>query len=298
MGLSRDQLIDNCIDTILTRAEKIEVKTEEERTKTICEVIEQYQKMMSMEKEPFTADEVNRITRTVEYELSVTMDPGSELLSKDYVPWYFERKNQIVSCFWNRYRKLLAKKLPLKVMGELDVSTSKIVDYAGDPKIEGKYQRRGLVVGDVQSGKTNCYLGTICKALDAGYNRVIILTGTTNSLRVQTQMRVDEAVTGYDSNPEKHKELIGVGLIKIEGCGRPQINATTSVVSDFSINYVPTSSGNSNPSILVIKKNTKVLENVINWLNVPQNKDSSGLINESLLLIDDEADNAEGEKRL
>lgn len=287
MGLSRDQLIDNCIDTIQTRAAKKGVKTEEERTQAIREGIELYQDMMSMD-DPFTTEEIDQITRAVEYNLSVTMDSGSALLSKDYVPWYFERKNQIPSRFWDRYRKMLAKKLPFKVMGELDVSTSKIVDYAGDPKIDGKFQRRGLVVGDVQSGKTNCYLGVICKAIDAGYDRVIILTGTTNSLRIQTQMRVDEGVTGYNSDPQKHKEPIGVGLIN----GRLAISATTSVVSDFSVKYVPTSSGNSSPSILVIKKNTKVLENVINWLDVPQNKDSSGLINESLLLIDDEADNA------
>lgn len=287
MGPSRDQLIDNCIDTIQTRAAKKGVKTEEERTEAIREGIELYQDMMSMDN-PFSAEEIDQITRAVEYNLSVTMDSGSALLSKDHVPWYFERKNQIPSRFWDRYRKMLAKKLPFKVMGELDVSTSKIVDYAGDPKIDGKFQRRGLVVGDVQSGKTNCYLGVICKAIDAGYDRVIILTGTTNSLRIQTQMRVDEGVTGYNSDPQKHKEPIGVGQIN----GRLAISATTSVVSDFSVKYVPTSSGNSSPSILVIKKNTKVLENVINWLDVPQNKDTSGLINESLLLIDDEADNA------
>jgi len=283
----RDTLINNCIDTIQTKAAMNGVKTEEERTKAIREGIEQYQNLMSMSI-PFTDEEKEKITRAVEYNLSVTMDSGSALLSKDYVPWYFERKNQIPSRFWDRYRKFLSKKLPFKVMGELDISTSKIVDYAGDPTIDGIFQRRGLVVGDVQSGKTNCYLGVTCKAIDAGYNRIIILTGTTNSLRIQTQMRVDEGVTGYNSDPHKHKELIGVGLIN----NRLPINATTSVVSDFSVNYVPTSSSNSSPSILVIKKNTKVLENVINWLNVPQNKDQTGIINESLLLIDDEADNA------
>lgn len=287
MGLTRDQLITNCIDTIQTMAANKGVRTEEERAEAIRQGIELYQTMMALET-PFTAEEKTQISRAVEYSLSVTMDSGSALLSEDYVPWYFERKNQIPSRFWDRYRKFLAKKLPFKVMGELDVSTSKIVDYAGDPELNGKFQRRGLVVGDVQSGKTNCYLGVACKAIDAGYDRVIILTGTTNSLRVQTQMRVDEGVTGYNSDPQKHKELIGVGLIN----SRLSISATTSVVSDFSVKYVPTSSGNSSPSILAIKKNTKVLENVINWLDVPQNKDSSGFINESLLLIDDEADNA------
>ena len=98
MGL-RDQLIDNCIDTIQTRAAKKGVRTEEERTAAIREGIELYQDMMSLD-EPFTDEEISQITRTVEYNLSVTMDSGSELLSKDYVPWYFERKNQIPSRFW------------------------------------------------------------------------------------------------------------------------------------------------------------------------------------------------------
>ncbi len=287
MGLSRDQLINYCIDTIQTMAANRGVRTEEERTQVIRDGVELCQGIMSMD-DPFTPEEIKQITRTVEYNLSVTMDSGSALLSKDYVPWYFERKNQIPFRFWDRYRKFLSQKLPLRVMGELDLSTSKIVDYAGDPKIEGRFQRRGLVVGDVQSGKTNCYLGVTCKAIDAGYDRIIILTGTTNSLRVQTQMRVDEGVTGYNSDPQKHKELIGVGLIN----SQLSISAITSVVSDFSVKYVPTSSGNSSPSILVIKKNTKVLKNVFDWLNVPQNKDASGSINQSLLLIDDEADNA------
>ena len=231
MGLSRDQLIDNCIDTIQTMATNKGVKTEEERSKVIHEGINLYQNMVAIS-DPFTFEEIDQITRAIEYNLSVTMESGSTLLSKDHVPWYFERKNQILSRFWDRYRKYLSKKLPFKVMGELDISTSKIVDYAGDPKIEGRFQRRGLVVGDVQSGKTNCYLGAICKAIDAGYDRIIILTGTTNSLRIQTQMRVDESVTGYNSDPRKHKELVGVGLIN----NHLSISAITSVESDFSIN--------------------------------------------------------------
>ena len=283
----REQYITTCIETIITKAMNDGVSTEEERTKLINETIEKFQSFMGMN-EPFTSDEIARITRAVEYSLSVSMEPGSALLSTDYVPWYFERKNQIVSKFWDRYRKHLSKKLPAKVMAELDVSSSKIVDYAGDPVTQGTFQRRGLVVGDVQSGKTNNYLGVTCKALDAGYNYVIILTGITNSLRIQTQMRVDEGVTGFNSDPEKWKELLGVGLIN----KRLQITTITNIKSDFSSEYVPTNSGSTGPVILVIKKNVTILENVYNWLNTPLNKNSSGIIDKSLLLIDDEADNA------
>lgn len=152
MAVDREQHIVNCISMIMTKAEAVGVKTEEERTKVIDEVVGFYQANMPIEGGPFTEEEMDRITRDIEYSLSVTMSSGSALLAKDYKPWYFERKNQIVSRFWDRYRKYLSKKLPFKVMGELDITTSKIIDYAGDPTIEGLFQRRGLVVGDVQSG--------------------------------------------------------------------------------------------------------------------------------------------------
>lgn len=286
MAIDREQYIVNCISTIMTKADTVGVKTEEERTKVIDEIVGFYQTIVVGG--PFTQEERDRITRDVEYSLSVTMSSGSALLAKDYKPWYFERKNQIVSRFWNRYRKYLSKRLPYKVMGELDITTSKIIDYAGDPTIEGLFQRRGLVVGDVQSGKTNCYLGVTCRAIDAGYDYIIILTGTTNSLRIQTQMRVDEGVTGFNSDPEKIKELLGVGL---EGERLP-INTITNIESDFRVVFVPTNSASSGPSILVVKKNVTILDNIYNWLDTPLNKDPSGLINKSLLLIDDEADYA------
>ncbi len=40
-------------------------------------------------------------------------------------------------------------------------------------------QRRGLIIGDVQSGKTINYSGIICKAVDAGFPNSHFLTGTT-----------------------------------------------------------------------------------------------------------------------
>ena len=45
--------------------------------------------------------------------------------------------------------------------------------------------KRGLIIGDVQSGKTSTYIGFICKAADAGYRVFILLTGTIESLRRQ-----------------------------------------------------------------------------------------------------------------
>ena len=68
-----------------------------------------------------------------------------------------------------------------------------------DPERPGKWQSRGLVIGDVQSGKTTNFIGLINKAIDAGYKIIIILSGLHNSLRSQTQKRFEEGVTGFNT---------------------------------------------------------------------------------------------------
>ena len=60
-----------------------------------------------------------------------------------------------------------------------------------DPNRDGPWDRRGLVVGHVQFGKTANYAGLASKAADAGYKLIIILAGMHNALRQQTQRRMD-----------------------------------------------------------------------------------------------------------
>ncbi|NWM19974.1 endonuclease, partial [Escherichia coli] len=77
------------------------------------------------------------------------------------------------------------------------------------------FNRRGMVVGDVQSGKTGNYTGLVCKAVDAGYKVIIVLTGMNNNLRSQTQIRLDEGFIGKISVPmdEATSRFVGVGEI-------------------------------------------------------------------------------------
>ena len=76
----------------------------------------------------------------------------------------------------------------------------------GNPQDElGKQRvRYGLVIGDVQSGKTSTYGGLICKAADAGTKVVILLAGQTESLRQQTQERMEEDIIGYTIRIDSH----------------------------------------------------------------------------------------------
>lgn len=75
----------------------------------------------------------------------------------------------------------------------IDETSTEIVSYLGDPS-QAEFSCRGLVVGFVQSGKTANMTAVIAKAVDSGYNLIIVLGGVTNKLRAQTQRRLEKDV--------------------------------------------------------------------------------------------------------
>jgi hypothetical protein len=93
-------------------------------------------------------------------------------------------------------------------------SSAEVVGALADPR-RTAFSHKGLVVGYVQSGKTANMTAVIAKAVDAGYNMVILLAGVTNKLRAQTQRRIDTDIrarfphlwVGYTSaNIEKDED--------------------------------------------------------------------------------------------
>src|SRR5206468_3300364 len=66
--------------------------------------------------------------------------------------------------YWQRYREWLERKLSFKAVEALDKSTDRVLELLEDPTRDGSWDRRGLVVGHVQSGKTAHYTGLISKA--------------------------------------------------------------------------------------------------------------------------------------
>jgi len=118
--------------------------------------------------------------------------------------------------YWRRYQQWQEDNLPWEALEGIDKSTDYILGQLEDPKRAGAWDRRGLVVGHVQSGKTGNYTGLICKAADAGYKIIIVLAGMHNNLRSQTQMRLDEGFLGYETSPFEERsshKIIGVGKI-------------------------------------------------------------------------------------
>lgn len=168
--------------------------------------------------------------------------------------------------------------------------TGKILGLLQNPHEGESWDRRGLVIGHVQSGKTANYTGLIAKAADAGYRFIIVIAGIHNNLRKQTQERIDEAFIGRSSDPDDRKN-IGVGLNK----DYPHPATLTTVVGDF--NKQTASQGLkiadiNKPVILVIKKNVTTLTALYKWL-FELNATGNGLILDiPMLMIDDEADNA------
>lgn len=238
-------------------------------------------------------EDLNIISTRIKAVYSIYQEEGSVILGDyehDY-EWYntLKQQNNFEEFYWNRYKSYLSNKLFGNVIDTLDKDTTKITSYLGNPREEGTaFSIRGLVVGDVQSGKTSNYLGLITKAADAGYKVIFILTGTIESLRKQTQIRIEEGFIGYDSI---NGEDVGVG----RGTKTPK--AFTSRDKDFRITNSQNTTYKINefsnePMVFVVKKNVSVLKTIYNSFKKINTTTQYEKINSSLLLIDDEADNA------
>ena len=241
-----------------------------------------------------TDSEAETIKKSILAIFSHHLDMGTMITDNSQEPWYMASTAGIDMFYSKRNRKYLLQYRGLSddVVAKLDSITDTIMDGFGDPKKES-FARRGLVMGDVQSGKTNTYARLCCKAVDVGYKMIILLSGTLESLRRQTQGRMDEGLVGKDSAvfiKKNASEPIGVGKIN---CDKDEFYVFTHTESDFkektaeALNIPITDL--KNPLLLVIKKNAKIINNLANWLETHNNH---GLIKSPLLLIDDEADNA------
>ena len=225
------------------------------------------------------------------------------ILSDDVEPWLNDAKANINFELWNRYKLYMAKNDPSFPVNDLDDFTDKILDKCVNPRKPGSWDRRGMVVGHVQSGKTSNYVGLINKATDAGYKVIIIIAGTISSLRRQTQERIDSGYLGRNSSAfirENENKIIGVGNFKV---GTDIYSLTSAFYKngdegDFSqsvANRLNIPIG-KNPIVFVIKKNKSILENLIDWfskdINTKVVDGTPKLFDVPALIIDDEADSA------
>ena len=267
-----------------------------DNNEALDEVIQAFFQTMPFVRMMLTEEDVEKLRIELQYKYKVFCIPGASI-EDDYSArkWYTEaqKTGKIQSRFWDRYASYLidTKGFAGPVVEKLGKETldTWIMNYLADPNGHPCPPKRGLIIGDVQSGKTSTYIGLINKAADAGYKVFIILTGTIESLRQQTQERVDEGFVGIDMSV-KGGQRVGVGL------DNKQIMASslTSKKADFRAdsNQIAMTLASHSAVAFVIKKNTSVLTKLRDWLINLNTDPATGKINEPMLLIDDEADNA------
>ncbi len=121
------------------------------------------------------------------------------VIAASHAEWYTtDRRTK--RFYWDAYSGYLRNELrwPEESIIDLDRATDLVLERLSDPTRPEAYQTKGLVVGYVQSGKTANFTAVIAKAADAGYRLIIVLAGTLNILRDQTQRRLDKELIGRE----------------------------------------------------------------------------------------------------
>lgn len=243
--------------------------------------------------------EVQRFVKHLETVYGTTQEDG-HVLKFNFSEWYPQEKKSIDFHYWKRLRTFWIGNavLPKAVVNSVDTVTDEIMGFLGNPKDKESWnRRRGLVMGHVQMGKTTNYSALISKAADSGYRIIIVLAGLTNSLRYQTQVRLDKTFVGKSSvSDATHTRTYEVA--KILSLSDPSYRARhpfcgTSQLSDFNTataGAIGAHQGTfAEPILFVTKKNPKVLSKITDWLKGLNN---GAPLDGPMLVIDDEADNA------
>lgn len=254
----------------------------------------------------FTDAVAEEIARDIETQFNVYVIGGGQLTNtQGHVPWLDERRDSIEWKFWDRYRRYMiddegrSTEAFDKSVGDV---TDRILASLENPLRKGKWERRGLVAGQVQSGKTSNYVGLLNKAIDAGYKLIIVMAGAHDSLRSQTQQRINEGVLGFNTV----ETFSGSGLSSKTGVGLKSgpnllINCSTTVESsgDFKLTVAKQAHQaiGGDPTVLVVKKNASILRNVYKWATglqhiIDPETGKKVVPGVPLLVLDDEADYA------
>lgn len=288
-------------DSILSMAQNmLRLAAERAQSPVTPEMIDkELNKLAVMMADDFVVVDRNALVDELIRRSSRTVGKNATLFSgEEHVAWLdADRKKGWT--YWQRYSEYMEARIPWTALDALDVATDQVLSQLEDPTREGAWDRRGLVVGHVQSGKTGNYTGLICKAADAGYKIIIVLAGLHNNLRAQTQIRLDEGFLGFATIADVDElPAVGVGLIDKDVSVRPNAATNRSDKGDFNtavaakMNISP----EQRPWLFVVKKNKTVLERLLHWIrnrvanHVDPETGRKLVTNLPLLVIDDESD--------
>ena len=244
------------------------------------------------------------------------------VITAPWTPWYTAERAHQHEYYWPRYRDYLltVKGWPEDSITALDLATGGVLERLTDPTRPTAYQAKGLVVGYVQSGKTANFTGVIAKAIDAGYRLIVVMTGTIEMLRSQTQRRLDmemvgrqniladlttgQAITHKDIDYQDDEAWLTEQFIDLGGDDLPtEIVRLTQHKKDYQKQfktlkidrtepskplYDPVNLFHSHARLAVVKKNGRVLQKLVQDIEA-NNKAFSQI---PVLIIDDESDQA------
>ena len=219
----------------------------------------------------------------------VTLPVGQMLSGSAYRSWLDKaiEEGSVTLKSYGLYQQHLSKKdgFGKESLANLDKITHDIVDHMGDPRSPQGFKSYGLLMGDVQAGKTATYTGVIHKALDAGYRFIVVLSGTKTSLRNQTQQRLNADLLGTAVNRE------GRQVTTIEGLPHlwQSLTDNSHDLRKSDVDKVIALNNEMQCCIAVMQKNAKTLRN---FLDLLERNEKLGIRNVPLLFVDDEADQA------
>ncbi|WP_317454011.1 SAV_2336 N-terminal domain-related protein [Streptomyces sp. TRM68416] len=206
--------------------------------------------------------------------------------------WYTPPTELRPDSFWARFKAHLEARSPSSYTTRLDQITDTLMSSLGNPARPGPWLTPTMAATPPQSGRTTTAIGLAAKALDAGYGAVVILAGTQNTTRLQTQRRVDEGLLGYESTDAPYAHAIGVGTLR--AFLRPPVVALTSTEGDFGARAAARHPVNEldGPLVFVVKKNRTVVDRVCSWIVKQSRTGSHAFL--PLLVIDTAQDSPSG----
>lgn len=242
-----------------------------------------------------TEDEQEYVISEVVDNVSFVLEESNTIVREEVLNDTWLETSDITFDYAKRYFYYLSKEKNWNdsSIEVLEKDSFKITQLLGNPQTKNQMHRKGLLIGDVQSGKTASYTAILNRAVDVGFNVIILLAGTTEILRCQTQGRIDYELVGSTKVALTKSESVGVGkLRKIT----EKVNSATSILKDYSksVSMTQDSKIESGRTLLfVTKKNVSTLK-AINAVLQSSNVQlmTNDIINGSILILDDEADNA------
>ena len=196
---------------------------------------------------------------------------------------------------WESFYEYVAENRTPQDLLNLSRNADLILGKMEDPSRRGTWKSRSLVIGEVQSGKTENMLALCNRASAAGYRFIIILAGLSETLRIQTQERFDEGFIGAPSTGAVMKHgSIGVGKYRFKplkiDCDTGAGPQNDWVASKRENNIHPQPNGTV---VLVIKKHTSMIDGIVKNIDKKWEKNKEGKVNHMpIMVIDDECDNA------